>query len=221
MRHRTRIIAAAAAVTAAVAAGSAAAVASTTGAKPGAAAKTVSAVGKPGGSQGAGSGSAEEQQGHNAMVAAVAQELHVSVARVSEALQPLFAAGRADPSSPAFAVAAHSLGVSTQQLAAALAHAKQSLAPSTHVKQSPGGSTSAGSKSAEEQQGHNAMVAAVAQELHVSVAQAGEALQPLFAAGRADPSSPAFAAAAHSLGVSTQQLAAALAHAKQSLTAGS
>jgi hypothetical protein len=129
MRHRTRIIAATAAVTAAVAAGGAVAVASTTGAKPGAAAKTMSAAGKPGGSQAAGSGPAEEQQGHDAIAAAVARELHVSVAQASAALQPLFVAGRADPSSPAFAAAAHSLGVSTQQLAGALTHGKQSLAP--------------------------------------------------------------------------------------------
>jgi len=40
------------------------------------------------------------------------------------------------------------------------------------------------------------------------------------AAGRADTSSPVFAAAARSLGVSTQQLSAALAHAKQSLAGG-
>ena len=127
MRSRTRMIAAAAAVTAALAAGSGAAVAST-GAKPGAPAKTMSASEKPGGSKTVGSKSAEERQGHDAITAAVAQELHVSTARVSAALQPLFAAGRADTSSPAFAAAARSLGVSTQQLSAALAHAKQSLA---------------------------------------------------------------------------------------------
>ena len=62
------------------------------------------------------------------MVAAVARELHVSTARVSAALQPLFAAGHADTSSPAFAAAARALGVSTGQLQTALAHAKQSLA---------------------------------------------------------------------------------------------
>lgn len=128
MRNRTRMIAAAAAVTAALAAGSGAAVASTTGAKPGAPAKTVSASEKPGGSKGVGSKSAEERQGHDAITAAVAQELHVSTARVSAALQPLFAAGRADTSSPVFSAAARSLGVSAQQLSAALAHGKQSLA---------------------------------------------------------------------------------------------
>src|SRR5215470_8388466 len=105
MRNRTRMIAAAAAVTAALAAGSTAAVASATGAKPSAPAKTMSASEKP---------------DHDAIVAAVAEELHVSTAQVSAALQPLFAAGRADPSSPAFAAAARSLGVSAQQLFTAL-----------------------------------------------------------------------------------------------------
>ena len=122
MRNRTKMIAVAAAVTAALAAGSGAAVASTTGAKPGAPARTMSASEKPGGPK-----AAEERQGHAAITAAVADELHVSTARVSAALQPLFAAGRADTSSPAFAAAARSLGVSTQQLSTALMHAKQSL----------------------------------------------------------------------------------------------
>jgi len=61
----------------------------------------------------------------------VARELHVSTARVSAALQPLFAAGHADTSSPAFAAAARALGVTTGQLQTALAHAKQSLAQSS------------------------------------------------------------------------------------------
>src|SRR5260370_17637561 len=124
MRSRTRMIAAAAAVAAALAAGSTAAVAAATGGKPGAPAKTMSASEKP---------------GHDAIVAAVARELHVSAARVSAALQPLFAAGHADTSSPAFAAAARSLGVSTQQLSAALPHAKQSLAGGLQAPQSPGG----------------------------------------------------------------------------------
>ena len=123
MRNRTGMIAAAAAVTAALAAGSGAAIASTTGAKPGAPAKTMSASEKPGGSK-----SAEERQGHSAITAAVAEELHVSAARVSTALRPLFAAGHADTASPAFAAAARALGVSAGQLSAALLHAKQSLA---------------------------------------------------------------------------------------------
>ena len=126
MRNRTRVIAAAAAVAAALAAGSGAAVASATGAKAGAPAKTTSASEKPGGSR-----AAEERQGHDALTAAVARELGVATARVGVALRPLFAAGRADTSSPVFAAAARSLGVSTQRLSTALVHAKQSLAAGT------------------------------------------------------------------------------------------
>jgi len=224
MRNRTRLIAAAAAVTTAVAAGGAAAVASTNGAKPGTQAKTMSAGQKPRGSTAFGSRSAEEQQGHEAIAAAVARELHVSMARVIAALHPLFAAGDADTSSPAFAAAASSLGVSTQQLAAALSQAKQSVAAGTQAEQSPGGSKAGskavGSKSGEEQQGHNAIIAVVAQELHVSTAKVSAALQPMFAAGQAGPSSSVFVAAARSLGVSTQQLSAALAQGKQSMAGG-
>src|SRR6202035_3991346 len=146
-----------------------------------------------------------EKQGHDAIVAAVARTLHASTAQVSAALQPLFAAGRADSSSPTFAAAARSLGVSPQQLSAALGAAKQSLAGGSHATKSPGGSKAAPS----EKQGHDAIVAAVARTLHASTAQVGAALQPLFAAGRADSSSPTFAAAARSLGVSPQQLSAA------------
>jgi hypothetical protein len=208
MRNRTRMIAAAAAVAAALAAGSTVAVAAATGGKPGTPAKTTSASEKP---------------GHDAIVAAVARELHVSAARVSAALQPLFAAGHADTSSPAFAAAARALGVSTGQLDAALVHAKQSLAGGSQAKQGPVGAKTApaGSKAAEERPGHDAMVAAVAAELHVSAAGVSAALQPLFAAGHADTSSPAFAAAARALGVSTGQLDAALVHAKQSLAQSS
>jgi hypothetical protein len=103
-----------AAVTAALAAGSTVAVAAVTGGKPGAPAPATSASEKP---------------GHDAMVAAVAAELHVSTPRVSAALQPLFAAGRAD--TPALAAAARALGVSTGQLDTALMHAKQSVAQSS------------------------------------------------------------------------------------------
>ena len=208
MRHRTRMIAAAAAVTAALAAGSTVAVAAAGGGKPGVPAKTTSASEKP---------------GHDAIVAAVARELHVSTARVSAALQPLFAAGHADTSSPAFAAAARALGVSTGQLNTALVHAKQSLAAGQHAQQGPAGAKvpPGGSRAAEERPGHDAMVAAVAAELHVSASRVSAALQPLFAAGHADTSSPAFAAAARALGVSTGQLQTALMHAKQSLAQSS
>jgi len=211
MRSRTRMIAAAALAVAALAAGSGAAVASTAGGK--AAAPTTSRA-------------AGERQGHDAMTAAVARELHVSTARAGAALQPLFAAGHADPSSPAFVAAARSLGVSTNALNTALVHAKESVAASMHIKARSGGSKAAGSKavgsqSAGERQARAAMTAAVARELHVTTAQASAALRPIFAAGHADTSSPALVAAARSLGVSTHQLNTALMHAKQSLAPGS
>jgi hypothetical protein len=209
MRERTRVIAAAAAVTAALAVGGGAALASMTGAKPHSTnathAKSVSA-------------SQERQHGHDAIVAAVAAQLHVSTTLVSAALRPIFAAGHADPTSSTFAAAARALGVSTQQLANALTHAKLSLAPDPQSSQKPGGTKSMpGSKSAEERQGHNAIVAAVATQLHVSPVRVSAALRPIFAAGHADPTSPSFAAAARALGVSTHQLADALTHAKLSL----
>jgi hypothetical protein len=208
MRNRTRIIAAAAAVTAALAVGSTVAVAAVTGGKPGTPATATSPSEKP---------------GHAAIVAAVARELHISTARVSAALQPLFTAGHADTSSPAFAAAARALSVSTQQLQTALAHAKQSLAGGPQAKPGPDGAKTppAISKAPEERPGHDAMVAAVAAELQISTARVSAALQPLFAAGHADTSSPAFAAAARALGVSTQQLGTALMHAKQSLAQSS
>jgi hypothetical protein len=65
--------------------------------------------------------------------------------------------------------------------------------------------------------GHAAMVAVVARDLHLSTARVAAALAPLFAAGHAYPGSPVLAAAARSLGVSTQGLIAALTHAKLSL----
>jgi hypothetical protein len=116
--------------------------ASTTGTKPGAPPTTVSASGKPapgsdlggqpGGSTAASAKSAganaAPQPGADALPAAVARELHVSAARATTALRPLLAEGMIDSSSPEFAAAARSLGVSPQQLFAALAQAKQSLA---------------------------------------------------------------------------------------------
>lgn len=83
---------------------------------------------QPAGSKPAGSKRAVRPGNNDALTAAVARELHVSTARVSAALRPLFAAGTADSSSPVFAAAARSLGVSTGQLSAALVHAKQGLA---------------------------------------------------------------------------------------------
>jgi hypothetical protein len=142
MRSRTRLIAAAV-ITAALAAGSAgAAVASTSGTKPGAPPTTVSASkkpaagsdvpGEPGGSKGAAAKAAAAKSaarpGTDPFPAAVAGILHVGTARANTALRPLLAAGMVDSSSREFAAAARSLGVSPQQLSAALAQAKQSLA---------------------------------------------------------------------------------------------
>ena len=137
MRSRTKLIAAAL-VTAALAAGSASvAVASTTGTKPGTPASTAPTGEKraasgnpsaqPGGAKAAGA-KAGPQPGPGAFTAAVARELHVGTARADAALRPLLAAPMIDPSSREFAAAASSLGVTPQQLVAALARAKQSLA---------------------------------------------------------------------------------------------
>ena len=128
MRHRTKIIAAAASVTAAVAVGGGVALASMTGDKP--QQPRQNRLRQQKAVQGR-----QERQGHNAIVAAVAAQLHVSPALVSAALRPIFAAGHADPAEPSFAAAAHTLGVSTRQLADALTHAKLSLAPDAQASQ--------------------------------------------------------------------------------------
>jgi hypothetical protein len=217
VRSRTRIIAAAAAVGAVVAAGSSAAVAASAGGKPAAHASTASATGKGGNAA---------RAGHDAMVAVVARDLHRSTAQVSAALAPIFAAGHADLGSPAFAAAARDLGVSVQQLNTALVHAKESLAGAVGTKPGPAGGSKTGTAatkagSAAEKAGHDAMVASVAQSLHLAVPRVAAALAPIFAAGHADTGSPAFAAAARALGVSAQQLNTALVHAKQSLASAS
>ncbi|MDR2983697.1 MAG: hypothetical protein LBV34_02540, partial [Nocardiopsaceae bacterium] len=91
-------------------------------------------VGRGEGSKAAGSKAAKETNNaatratNAAFAAAVARELNISTARVKAALRPLFAAGSADPTSPVFAAAARSLGVSGHQLYSALVHAKESLA---------------------------------------------------------------------------------------------
>jgi hypothetical protein len=200
MRNRTRVIAAAAVATAALATGStAAAMASTTGAKPGAAAKTVSATDK----------CAPDN---------LAARLGVSSARldqVGRAVKTSMSKGGAKPTEDRFdAAISRGLGIPPARVRHAFA-----------VEQPCGskavGSKAVGSKAAGQPANNDAFAAAVARELHVSTARVNAALQPLFAAGRADPSSPVFAAAARSLGISTQQLTAALVHAKQSLAGGS
>lgn len=198
MHNRTRVIVAAA-VTAALAAASApAAMASTTGTKPGALAKTVSV-------------SVRCAPGSD-----LAAQLGVSQARLDRALREvktsLRTAGTTPTENQFESALARDLGISRARVRQAFAAEKP--CPSKPTAPKPGRYQPA------QQSGSKALASAVAKELHVSTAQVDAALGPIFAAGRADPSSPAFAAAARSLGVSTAQLSAALAGAKQSLAAG-
>jgi hypothetical protein len=216
MRNRTRMIAAAAAVTAALAAGgTATALASTTGAKPSARATTASASMKC------------------APDSNLAGLLGVSQARLDRALRAVktsLSTASAKPTEDQFQAAlARYLGIPQARVRHAFAAQKpcdsspvgsKPACPQPAGSKSPD-SKSAGSKTADAkaaaQSGHAALAAAVAGKLHVSTARVNAALRPIFAAGYADPSSPVFAAAARSLGVSTQQLSTALVYAKQSL----
>lgn len=198
MRNRTRVIAAAAAVTAALAAGgTTTAMASTTGAKPAAHAKTVSATYRC------------------APASDLAARLGVSTARLDRALRAvkmsLSTAGTKPTEGQFDAALARALHVSQAKVRHAFA-AEKPCGPKN------GGSKLGGTKPApSEQQGHEALAMAVARELHISRAKVNAALQPLFAAGHADPSSAVFTAAARALGVTPDQLDAALVSAKESL----
>ena len=197
MRNRTRVIAAAAAVTAALAAGSTAtAMASTTGGvKPGTHEKPVSV--------------SMRCAPNNDL----AIRLGVSPTRLDQALRAvkisLSTAGVKPTEDQLYAALARDLGIPR-------ARVRQGFAAEKACTSKPVGSKSPRSEPSA-QQGNEALAAAIARDLHVSTAQVNSALAPMFAAGHADPSSPAFAAAAHSLGVNTQQLSAAIAYAKQSL----
>jgi hypothetical protein len=204
MRNQTRVITAVAVVAALAAGSTAAAVASTASGKPGiAAATTASASGKCAPSD-------------------LAAQLGVSQGSLDQAgrtVKMSLRTGSGTVTGERFAaVLAQALGIPQARVQQALA-ADKSCGPA------PGGSApgakSDGSKHAPspaaERQAQHAMAAAVAKELHVSLAEVNAALRPLFAAGHADTSSADFAAAARALGVSTQQLATALMHAKQSL----
>jgi trimeric autotransporter adhesin len=204
MRNRTRVIAAAAAVAAALTAGSTvAAMASTTGAKPSAHSKTVSTGEKI------------------AVDSNLAARLGVSAARLDQALRAVktsLSKAGARPTEGQFdAALARSLGLPQARVRQAFPVGEPGGSKSAGSK--AGGSKAGGSKAAA-QPGDKALAAAVARELHVSTARVNAALRPIFAVGRADSSSAVFAAAARSLGISTKQLAAALASAKQSLAGG-
>jgi hypothetical protein len=199
MRNRTRVFAAAAVVTAAVAAGSTAtAMASTAGVKPGPHAKTVSVSVRC------------------APDSDLAARLGVSPARLDRALRAVktsLSTASAKPTEDQFdAALARDLGIPR-------ARVRQAFAAEKPCASKPVGSKSPRPEPAA-QQGNEALAAAAARELHVSTAQVNAALRPLFAAGYADPSSPVFAAAARALGVSAKQLSAALVDAKQSLAGG-
>jgi hypothetical protein len=193
MRNRARVIAAAV-VTAALAAGSTgAAVASSAGAKPGGHAKTMPASGK------------------RATDSDLAARLGVPPGRLDQALRTVkisLSKVSAKPAEGQFdAELARILGIPEARVRQAFPAGK------------PGGSKAAGSKGGVRTV-NDALTAVVARVLHVSTARVNAALRPLFVAGTADSSSPVLAAAARSLGVSTQQLSAALAYAKQSLAGG-
>jgi hypothetical protein len=203
MRNRTRVIAAAAVTAALAAASTATAMASTAGTKPNAHATTVSVSVRC------------------APDSDLAGLLGVSPTRLDRALRAV-----------KVSLITHTGNVTEDQFEAALARylgisqaqVRRAFADEKSCGSKPAGSKAAGSKSPRSgtaaQPGDEALAAAVARDLHVSTAAANAALRPVFAAGNADPSSPAFATAAHSLGVSPQQLAAALAYAKQSLAGG-
>jgi hypothetical protein len=191
MLSRTKVIAVAAA-TAAIAAGSVgAAMASTTGAKPSAKHVSANAKGVPDGG--------------------LAAQLGVSQARLDHAMREvktsLVRAGGKSTEGKFEAMLARLLGIPE-------ARVKHAFPAGNSIAKKHAGS------SASARTGQDAITAAVARELHVSTARVTAALQPLFAAVNVDSSSPAFAAAARSLGVSVQQLATALEHAKQSLAGG-
>ena len=210
MHNRTRVIAAAA-ITAALAAGStAAAVASTTGAKPGAPAKTVSASGKT-----------VSASGKCTTDSDLAAQLGVSTARLDQAavaVKTSLAKGSGNVTQEQFdAAMARALGIAQARVHQVLAAAGETCGSKQGGK--PGGSKPGGS-GADAGRFQAAFIAAVARNLNVSAARVSAALAPMFAAGHIDPSTPAFAAVARSLGVSTTQLTDALTHAKESLAGG-
>ena len=200
MRNRTRLIAAAAVTAALAASGTATAMASTTGAKPSAHAKTVSTTYRC------------------APASDLAARLGVSPARLDRALRAVktsLSTASAKPTEARFyAALARTLDVSQARVQHAFAAEKPCEAKTAGAK-------SGGPKPApSEQPGHEALAMAVARELHISMAKVNTALQPLFAAGRADPSSPIFTTAARALGVSPDRLTAAIVSAKESLATG-
>jgi len=214
MRNRTRIIAAAAAVTAALAGTTGTAMAATNCTKPGTTAKTVSVT-------------SQQPISLNALAA----RLGVSPARLDRALREVkISFGKSGtPTQAQFeSRLARVLGIP-------LARVRHAFPPGTFSVAKPGapkatGDKEAGGKGIVAKPPHSkspaqptdaAFVTAVASALNLSTAQVKAALAPLLAAGSVDTSSATFAAAAQSLGVTVQQLDDALMQAKQSLAGSS
>jgi hypothetical protein len=202
MHNRTRVIVAAALTAALAGGGTAAAMASTAGAKPGTAAKTASVS----------SGCTTD--------ADLAAQLGVSQARLVQAeraVKTSFGKAGAQPTDAQIdAALASALGVSQARVHQALASMKPCK---SDARGSKAASSKAAGSAAAERAAQAAFTASVARQLHVSPARVSAALRPIFAAGHGETSSPAFVAAARSLGVSAQQLMIALMHAKESLAA--
>lgn len=211
MRNRTRIIAAAAAVTAALAGTTGTAMAATNCPKGGTPATTASVTSK-----------------QPVSLNALAARLGVSPERLDRALREVktsFGKAGGTPTQYQFeAKLARVLGIS-------LARVRHAFPAGTFSVVKPGapkgtdGKKGAGAQpphsKAPAQATQDAFAAAVASTLNISTAQVKVALAPLFAAGNVDTSSATFAAAAQSLGVTVQQLDDALMHAKQSLAGSS
>jgi hypothetical protein len=205
MRNRTRVIAAAAVTAALAAGGTAGALAATAGAKPGGHATT-----KP-------------ASGRCTTDSDLAARLGVSNTRLDQAataVKTSLSKASATPAEDQFYVMlARGLGVSQARVQQAYAAMKPCESKSGSGPAAKSGHNS-GASAAGQRRLEAAFSAAVARELHVTPARVSAALQSMFAAGRAETSSPAFAAAARSLGVTTGQLRDAMAHAKQSLAGG-
>ena len=221
MRNRTRVIATAAVAVALAAGSTAAAVAAPTGGKPSApaAAKTAPPAKRPSAVKTPPSvktPSAVKTPLPDNGLADLAAKLGVTPARLDQALRTvkssLGASGTAPAEDQFTAALARVLGIPVARVRQAFPAGAPGGSKAAKDKK-PGGNGSGTANPALD----SALAAAVARELHVSTARVSAALRPLLAAGRADPSSPAFAAAARSLGVSSQQLTTALVNAKMSL----
>jgi len=165
--------------------------------------KTVSGSEKPG-------GPAEKGGAHDAIVAEVAQKAacqqrHGSARRSGHCSR----AGRADTSSPAIRGPPPVRSVVSHP--AVVRRARPGQAEPGRKPRTPSRARAAPSPPRPRKAGHDAIVAEVAQKLHVSTARVSAALRPLFAAGRGRHVVAGIRGRRPvRSGVSTQQLSAAL-----------